>query len=97
MHNLFSARKPDLIFINKEKKRTFNLVDFTVLGEHKVKIKESEKIDKYLDFARGPKVTEEHAGDGDNNCSWNALNNSKRLGKKDKSKEELRSSRPLCA
>ena len=43
-----SARRPDLIMINK-KKRTCRIVYFAV---HRVKLKESEKKDKYLDLAR---------------------------------------------
>ena len=44
------ARKPDTILINK-KKRTCLLVYFPVPVDHQMKIKESEKIDKYLDLA----------------------------------------------
>ena len=36
----------------KRKKRTCKIVDFAVLADHRVKLKESEKKDKYLDFAR---------------------------------------------
>ena len=45
------ARKPDLILIIKKKKRTCHLVNFALRENHRVKIKESEKIDKYLDLA----------------------------------------------
>ena len=34
------------------KKRNRHLVDFTILANHRVKIKENEKIDKNLDLAR---------------------------------------------
>ena len=44
-------RRLDLGLIHK-KNRTSRLVDLTVLTGLKVKIKESEKIDKYLYFAR---------------------------------------------
>ena len=44
-----SARRPDLIIINKKKKRTCGIVDFAVPAEHRVKLKECEKRDKYLD------------------------------------------------
>ena len=37
--------------INK-KKITCHLVDFAVLVNHTVKMKESKKLDKYLDFAK---------------------------------------------
>ena len=46
-----SVRKTDLWLINM-KKRTFHLVDFTILVDNRVKIKESESTDKYLDLAR---------------------------------------------
>ena len=45
---LILARWPDLVTANK-KKRTCRIVDFTILADHRVKIKESEKRDKYLD------------------------------------------------
>ena len=48
---LISARRPDLIIVNK-KKRTCKIVDFAVPADHRVKLKESEKKDKYLDLAR---------------------------------------------
>ena len=48
---LISARRPDLIIINK-KKRTCKIVDFAVQADHRVKLKECEKKNKYLDLAR---------------------------------------------
>ena len=52
--HLNSARRPDLIIINK-KKRTCKIVDFAFPADHRIKLKESEKKDKYLDLARGLK------------------------------------------
>ena len=49
--HLISARRPDLIIINK-KKRTCKIVDFAVPADHRIKLKECEKKDKYLDLAR---------------------------------------------
>ena len=49
--HLISARRPDLIIINK-KKRTCKIVDFAVPADHRIKLKECEKKDKYLDPAR---------------------------------------------
>ena len=49
--HLISARRPDLIIINK-KKRICKIVDFAVLADHRIKLKECEKKDKYLDLAR---------------------------------------------
>ena len=48
---LISARRPDLIIINK-KKSTCKIVDFAVPADHRIKLKECEKKDKYLDLAR---------------------------------------------
>ena len=49
--HLIPARRPDLIIINK-KKRTCKIVDFADLANHRIKQKECEKKDKYLDLAR---------------------------------------------
>ena len=67
--HLISSRRPDLIIINK-KKRTCKIVDFAVSADHRLKLKECEKKDKYLDLARGLKKTMEHAGDNYTNCNW---------------------------
>ena len=50
--HLIPARRPDLIIINNKKKRTCKIVDFAVLADHRIKLKECEKKDKYLDLAR---------------------------------------------
>ena len=58
-------------------------MEFAVLVDHRVKIKESEKTGKYLDLVRElkktktqqktkPKKKVEHEGNGDTNCSWGA-------------------------
>ena len=47
--HLISARQPNLIIINK-KKGTCKIMDF---ANHRVKLKESKKKDKYLDLDRG--------------------------------------------
>ena len=49
--------------MNKEKKikRTCRIVDFTLPVDHRVKIKESKKRDKYLDSARELRKAVEHA------------------------------------
>ena len=49
--HLISTRRPDLIIIHK-KKRICRIVDVAAQAYHKVKLKESEKKDKYLDLAR---------------------------------------------
>ena len=54
MDHLISARRPDLIIINKKKKRKkiCKIVDFAVPADYRIKLKECEKKDKYLDLAR---------------------------------------------
>ena len=49
--HLISVRQPGPLIISKEKKPR-KIVDFAVLVDHRVKLKESEKKDKYLDLAR---------------------------------------------
>ena len=49
--HLISARRPDLIKINR-KKKTCKIVDFAVPADYRIKPKECEKKDKYLDLAR---------------------------------------------
>ena len=44
--------------------------DFAVPTDHRIKLKECEKKDKYLDLARDLKKTVEHAGDNYTNCNW---------------------------
>ena len=57
-----SARRPNKVIINKKKKkkkkkrererereRTYKIVDFAVPADHRIKLKESEKKNKYLD------------------------------------------------
>ena len=49
------ARRPDLIIINKN--RTCRIVDFAVPADHGVKLKESEKKDRYLDLIKELKTS----------------------------------------
>ena len=49
--HLTSARRPDLMIINKEM-RPCKIVDFAVTADHRIKLKECEKKNKYLDLAR---------------------------------------------
>ena len=46
-----SARTPDLIII-KKKKRIWKIVDFAVSVDHRIKLKESQKKEKYLGLTR---------------------------------------------
>ena len=54
--HIIRARRPDLAIVNKKKKkrkkRTCRIVDFAVLVNHKVNIKENHKRVKYWDLAR---------------------------------------------
>ena len=46
------ARQPDLLIIDKKPPKTCQIVDFAVMADHRVKLKEIKKKDKYLDLAR---------------------------------------------
>ena len=48
---------------NQQKKGTCKIVDFAVPADHRIKLKEFEKKDKYLDLARELKKTVEHESD----------------------------------
>ena len=50
--HLIPARRPDHIIINNKKKRICRIVDFAVSADHRIKLKECEKKDRYLDLAR---------------------------------------------
>ena len=43
-----------------------------ILADHRIKLNECEKKDKYLDFARGIEKTVEHVGD--NHCAFGTVN-----------------------
>ena len=54
----------------KKKMRTCRIVDLGVPADHKVKLKESEKKDKYLDLAWELKKTVEYESEYDTNFNW---------------------------
>ena len=54
------------------------MVDFVLLTHHKVKIKECEKLHKYLNLGRELKTVECDC-DSDTNCSWFIWNGLQRL------------------
>ena len=56
-------------------------MDFAILADLRVKLKESETIDKYFDPARELKTNVEK-GDGDTTGSWGAWNGLQRPGRK---------------
>ena len=51
-YHLTAARRADLIIINNKKKRICKTLDFAVLIDHRIKLKENEKKDKYIELAR---------------------------------------------
>ena len=62
-----STKQPDFEIVKKKKKRTCRKADFAVPAEHRVKLKESEKRDKYLDLAIELKKVEHES-----NCDTNS-------------------------
>ena len=42
----------------------------TIPAEHRIKLKECEKKDKYLDLVREMKKTMEHSGENYTDCNW---------------------------
>ena len=63
--HLISGRR---VINKKKKKRTCKIVDFAVSADHRIKLKESEKKDKYLDVAR--EFKKKNYGDDYTNCDW---------------------------
>ena len=57
----------------------FPLVNFAVSPDHRVKLKESENSDKYLDLTRELKTTVEQEGDSDTRCSGGTWNDQQRI------------------
>ena len=59
-------------------------MDFTVPTDFKLKIKDSKKINKYLNLARELKKVVEHESNGESNCCWRSLNSppTRKRGKK---------------
>ena len=53
----------NLYIINNKKENLQNC-------RHRIKVKECEKKEKYLDLARELKTTMEHEGDNYTNCDW---------------------------
>ena len=79
--HLISARWPHLIMIYK-KERTRRILNFAVPADHRVKLKECEKNDKYLDLAWEWKKPVDHESDGYTNCNWCSWYNHQRTGTK---------------
>ena len=58
-------------------------MDFAVLANHRVKLKEREERDKFQHLAQElkKKTTIEHKGNVDTNCGWSTCNNPQSIGK----------------
>ena len=70
--HIISARRPDLI-ITIKKEKTCRIVDFVVTVDHRVKMIEWKKRDKYLDLARELKKTGGDDSDYCTNSNWYSL------------------------
>ena len=55
-------------------------MDFAVSADHRVKLKESEKKDKYLELARELKNTGEYDSGSHTNCNWYIWCSHQRIG-----------------
>ena len=66
---------------SQQEKRTCRIVDLVIPADHRVKLKVSEKRDKYQDLARELKAME-YEGDGDTYCYWCTGNNPQRISKR---------------
>ena len=73
--NLSQKTRP---YNNQQKKENFKIVNFEVAADHRVKLKENEKKDKYLDLARELK-TVEHESDVYINCIWYSWYSNQRI------------------
>ena len=74
--HLISARRPDQVIVNKNNKKRVSAFP----ADHRVKFKEREKRDEYLDLARELKKTMENESEGDTNCNWRARYNHQSIG-----------------
>ena len=94
--HLITARRPDLVLINK-KKRTCHFVDFAVPADHRVRLKERQ----ILGPGQRTEKTVEHEGESRTNSNWcprnnknnnknnnNNNNNNKKKNKKKKKKKK---------
>ena len=59
--------------------RIWKIVDFAVPADDRIKLKDCEKKDKYLDLTRELKKSMEHEGDDCNNCDWCFWHSKKRI------------------
>ena len=76
MHN------PEFVLENETHKiqKKGRIVDFAVPTDHRVRLKESKKRDRYLDLARELKKTMELESDGGKNCDCRARYSHQKIG-----------------
>ena len=67
---------------NNKKENMQKFFYFAVSADHKIKLKEIEKKDKYFDLARELKKTMEHEDDNYTNSDWCFWNGTRGLGNK---------------
>ena len=65
----------------QKKNRTYIIVDIAVLTDHRVKLKESEKKDKYLDLCKWTEKTVEHERYNYTTCNLYSWYNYQRIYK----------------
>ena len=66
---------------SSQKKRTYRIVNYAVPTNHRIRLKESKEIDKYLDLLRELKKMMEHQGKGNTSSNWCARNNTQKKSK----------------
>ena len=63
----------------KENRRTYRIVDFAILVENKLILKDNGKRNKNLNFARELKRNMENEVDSDNNCNFKCTEKSAQM------------------
>ena len=76
-----STSRPDLVIVNK-KRNIWLIVDFLLTADYTGKLKEREKIDKYLELARKLKKIREHEDKCVINSNWDIRYIHLRIAKK---------------
>ena len=73
---LIWARRPDIVLTG-----TGHRVNFTIPADHKVKIKESKKINKYFGSNKRAEKAGKHEGGSETNCNWCTWKDPQKFGK----------------
>ena len=76
--HLIPARRSNREIVNK-KTRTCWLVDIAITADHRVKIKENKKREKYQNLTRGLKKSIKYEGDSDTSFNWCTHNSPQRF------------------